>query len=125
MAEALVKAESELPQIRNECSRRAWFVNRIRESCGVANGQAAPAPRLLREPGDAARVEILEIEAYLVAQHFHQLAEPGRSALALFYLDAFTHEEIAKLFRMTGEQLADTLADARLRLQRLLRGAHS
>jgi DNA-directed RNA polymerase specialized sigma24 family protein len=125
MADTLVKAESELPQLRNENSRRAWFFTRIREGCGVADGQSVSAPRLLREAGDAQAVEILEIEAYLVAQRFHQLPEPGRSALALFYLDAFTNEEIAKLLRLSDEQLADTLADGRLRLQRLLRGAHS
>ncbi len=125
MADTLVKSESDLPQIRNECNRRAWFVSRIRESCGVADGQNAPAPRLLRGAGDVEPVEILEIEAYLVAQRFHLLPEPGRSALALFYLDTFTNEEIAKLLRMTEEELAATLADARLRLRRLLRGAHS
>lgn len=125
MADTLIKAERELSQIRNECNRRAWFVSRIRESCGVADGNGAPAPRLLRDEADEEAAEILEIEAYLVAQRFHQLEEPGRSALALFYLDAFTTEEIAKLLRMTEVQLADTLADGRLRLQRLLRASQS
>jgi len=125
MADTLAKAELDLPQFRNECGRRAWFFSRIREACGVLAGPAVPAPRLLRESGDDQAVEILEIEAYLVAQRFQQIPEPARSALALFYLDAFTNEEIAKLLRLSEEQLADTLADGRLQLQRLLRGAHS
>jgi hypothetical protein len=37
---------------------------------------------------------ILQIEAYLVAQRFHQLPEPERSALALFYLELFSVSEI-------------------------------
>lgn len=123
MADTLVKAETELPQLRNETSRRAWLTAHIREGCGVSEEVAAPAPRLLREHDDESPVTVLEIEAYLVAQRFQQLPEPGRSALALFYLESFSNEEIAKLLKLSEPQLADALADARLQLQRLLRGS--
>lgn len=121
MAEILGKAEGELAQIRSETSRRAWLAARIRERCLGEERDAAPAPRLLREaPEGASPGEVLEIEAYLVAQRFHQLAEPGRSALALFYLDFFTNEEIAKLLKVHEDQLADALGAARAQLRGLL-----
>ncbi len=127
MADTLTRAESELGQIRSETSRRAWFATRIRERCAGDEGGAEPAPRLLREEDEEefAPVEVLEIEAYLVAQRFHRLTEPGRSALALFYLDTFTNEDIAKLLKLDEEQLAETLGQARAQLQELLRGSRS
>ena len=126
MAETLAQAESALAQMRNESSRRAWFASRIRERCAEGDDGAAAAPRLLREEAEAAApVEVLEIEAYLVAQRFHQLSEPGRTALALFYLDTFTTEEIAKLLKLEEDALAATLGGARTELQQLLRASRT
>ncbi len=126
MADTLTESEGELVQIRNETNRRAWFATRLRERCGAA-GDAAPAPRLLRaeEEEDDAPLVILQIEAYLVAQRFHQLPEPGRSALALFYLDSFNNEEIAKLLKLHEDDLAETLDAARTQLKALLRASRS
>jgi DNA-directed RNA polymerase specialized sigma24 family protein len=122
MAETLVEAETEITQLRNEKSRRAWYAARIRERC-MAGGEATePAPRLLREgEAMAGPVEVLEIEAWLVAQRFQQLPEPERTALALFYLDSFTNEDIAKLLKLHEDELADTLGRARTMLQEQLR----
>lgn len=125
MADTLTQAEGALAQIRNETSRRAWFVSRIRERCSGEDG-AAQAPRLLREDdAEVGPLQVLEIEAYLVAQRFAQLPEPERSALALFYLDSFTNEDIAKLLKLQSHDLADTLHRARTRLQGLLRASRS
>jgi DNA-directed RNA polymerase specialized sigma24 family protein len=60
---------------------------------------------------------VLEIEGFLLAQRFHQLPEPERSALALFYLEFFTTEEIAQLLKMDAELLSSTLGAARELLQ--------
>lgn len=126
MADTLTQAEGALAQIRNETSRRAWFVSRIRERCSGEEEGAAQAPRLLREEdADPGPLQVLEIEAYLVAQRFAQLPEPERSALALFYLDSFTNEDIAKLLKLQSHDLADTLHRARTRLQGLLRAGRS
>ena len=126
MADILTKAEDQLTQIRNETGRRAWFVAHIRERCLGDEAVAPPAPRLLRGDEEEMRpVEVLEIEAYLVAQRFAQLPEPERSALALFYLDSFTNEDIAKLLKLHPQDLADTLGRARTQLQDLLRGTRS
>lgn len=125
MAETLADAESQLAQLRNETSRLAWLATHIRERCLKNNASAPPAaPRLLRDDGeDLAKPEILEIEAFLLAQRFYVLPEPERSALALFYLEFFNAEEIAELLKMDVDTLSETLSDARGLLQQSLRSA--
>ena len=115
MAETLTDVESHLAQLRNETTRQAWLAARIREHClKNHSGDGTPAPRLVREeeqPG--AEPAILQIEAFLLAQRFHALPEPERSALALFYLEFFTVAEIAELLKMDVAALSDTLGHAR------------
>ena len=128
MAETLAEVEAQLGSFRHECNRNGWLALRIRERCMKkhANGGDEPStPRLLREQPSPQRTEILEIEAYIVAQHFHALPEPERTTLALFYLDLFSAEEIARLMKVTLEELGDTLARARALLQESLRALRS
>lgn len=126
MAETLAEVETQLDQIRTEANRQAWLALRIRERC-LKNNLENPVPvvpRLLRvEPMAGAVPEVLGIEAYILAEHFHCMAEPGRSALALFYLDLFSPKEIGKLVKMNLEELGATLTEARKTLQNSLRGA--
>ncbi|MEP6670659.1 MAG: sigma-70 family RNA polymerase sigma factor [Chthoniobacter sp.] len=122
MADTLTEVESQLSQFRNETSRQAWLATHIRERCLENNKSVPPsAPRLLRDDSDTgSRPEILKIEAFLLAQRFHTLPEPERSALALFYLDLFTAEEVAELLNMDMHTLSDTLGAARDLLQKSL-----
>ncbi len=123
MAEILVEAEMQISQLRNETSRHAWLATRIRERC-LKNNEAAPpaAPRLLRDdPETGEEPAVLKIEAFLLAQRFHALPEPERSALALFYLEFFNVEEIARLLKMDEEVFSETLGAARQLLQDSLR----
>ena len=126
MMETLAEAEAQLDEFRSDANRQAWLVQRLRQRC-LKNDDGSPEPappRLLRmEPEPGVRPEVLGIEAFILAEHFHGLPEPGRSALALFYLDLFTPEEIAHLLKMKIEQLGATLAEARTRLQESLDGA--
>ena len=125
MVETIAEAEAQLDEFRNDANRQAWLAQRLRQRCLKNNEDApAPPPRLSRiEPEPGVRPEILGIEAFILAEHFHGLPEPGRSALALFYLDLFTPEEIAQLLEMKLEELGATLAEARTRLQESLDGA--
>jgi DNA-directed RNA polymerase specialized sigma24 family protein len=124
MAETLTEVAAQLEQFRNETSRRAWLATRIRERCLKNNADAPPAaPRLVRDDTETGEpLAVLKIEAYLLAQRFHLLPEPERSALALFYLEFFNIDEIAQLLKMDVEALSDTLAAARQLLQQSLRG---
>ena len=123
MADTLTEVESQLSQFRNETSRQAWLATHIRERCLENNKSAPPSsPRLIRDDSSVGlHPEVLQIEAFLLAQRFHLLPEPERSALALFYLDLFTTGEIAELLKMDIETLADTLAAARELLQKSLK----
>ena len=126
MADTLSDAKVHVDQIRAEANRNAWLAQCIRARClkNNADDPTPVVPRLLRlDPAPGATPEVLGIEAYILAEHFRCLAEPGRSALALFYLDLFTPEEIAKLLKMNLEQLGATLAEARAGLQGSLHGA--
>ncbi len=120
MAETLAEVEAQLAQIRSEANRQAWLARRIRERC-LKNNLDNPTPvvpRLLRVEGPVGAVpEVLGIEAYILAEHFHCLTEPGRSALGLFYLELFKPEEIAKLLQMSLEELGAVLTDARAALR--------
>jgi DNA-directed RNA polymerase specialized sigma24 family protein len=122
MADTLTEVESQLSQFRHETSRQAWLATHIRERCLENNKTAPPtAPRLLRDDSDTG-AEVLQIEAYLVAQRFHALPEPERSALALFYLDLFSAEEIAELLNMDIHALSETLGAGRDLLRKTLAG---
>jgi DNA-directed RNA polymerase specialized sigma24 family protein len=125
MAGTLAAAEGEVSQMRNPASRVAWLVNSIRERCMTNNESAPPpSPRLVRDgTATGGPPRVLKIEAFLLAQRFHALPEPERSALALFYLDLFTIEEIALLLKMNMEVLGETLSAARGLLEESLRDA--
>lgn len=111
MADTLHEVGGQLSQLRHEESRQQWLAARIRERCLRENaGGGPPAPRLLRADESEG---ILKIEAFIVAQHISTLPEPERSSLALFYLDLFTTDEIAKLLKVSLEDLAHLLARAR------------
>ena len=121
LAETLREAETKIADVRDEQRRRSWVVSRLRQSCVPTpdpTARGGEAPRLVRsENGSEELPEVLPIEAYILAQRFGALPDPERSALAIFYLDLFSCEEIAQLLGMTLEQLAETLAKARSRLR--------
>jgi hypothetical protein len=93
IAETLVEFEAEYGDSRRETNRKVWLATRLRKRClhNHADAGELTPPRLLREEGG----KILEIEAFILAQHFHRLPEPERSALALFYIDLFTRRSRA------------------------------
>ena len=125
MADTLAEVATQIGQVRNERARQASLVQCIRERCLKNNDSAPPAaPRLVRaDTTTDEKPRVLKIEAFLLAQRFHALPEPERSALALFYLDFFTVEEIAELLKMNLETLADTLGTARALLAESLHPA--
>jgi DNA-directed RNA polymerase specialized sigma24 family protein len=122
MAEVLGEVQTQMEQLRNESSRRAWLATQIRERCLAEKSDAAPALGLVRGEGESAETPgTLQIEAFLVAQRFHLLPEPERTALALFHLELFSTEEIGQILKLRAEQLAETIGRARTLLRESLR----
>ena len=119
MAETIAEWEARHGDVRNARQRNAWMAARLRKHCLANHGPngVETAPRLIREEGD----ELLEIEAFILARHFHKLPEPERSALGLFYLDVFDPHDIAQMLSMTVEELAEHLSKARALLRESLR----
>jgi DNA-directed RNA polymerase specialized sigma24 family protein len=122
MAEVLAEVQSQIEQLRNETSRRAWLATRIRQRCLDEKPETPPAPGLLRGAGEiGGNPEVLKIEAFLLAQRVHALPEPERTALALFYMDFFSTEEIAQILKTTPDELAATIGRARSLLRESLK----
>jgi DNA-directed RNA polymerase specialized sigma24 family protein len=119
MAETLAEWESRHGDVRNAMQRNVWLATRLRKHCLANHGPNGEqtAPRLMREHGE----DLLEIEAFILARHFHKLPEPERSALGLFYLNVFNPDDIAEMLAMTVEELAEHLSKARALLRDSLR----
>ncbi len=98
--QALLDPTGELPQLRGDRHRKAWMVNRIRH---LTAAETPEADRTV--PGCFAR-----------------LAEPARSALALFYLDFLSIRDMAQILKMPVEELAKLLGEARGHLRQLAEG---
>ena len=56
----------------------------------------------------------------ILAQSFHSLPEPERSALAMFYLELFDVEQIAQVLGLALEELSPVLDRGRRQLESLL-----
>lgn len=122
LAAALGEMQSHHGELRSTASRHSWLVTRIRQECKRVNPPGAEpgaVPGLIRmaEDGSSQVAPLLAIEAYLFARRFSGLAEPGRSALALFYLDLFPAAEIPGLLNMSWDRFCEVLTNARAGLR--------
>ena len=122
LAESLAEVEMRIAHLRNLHRRKAWLIRRLRQRLATMELPPAKTPRLLRQGGaEANGDEVLEIEAYILAQHFATLEEPDRSALALFYLKLFPVRELPELLDLELEELARALERGRQQLRASLR----
>lgn len=88
---------------RTASNGMAFVISKLRARCGKK-----PDPPVGEPP-----------EKISVAGQFHTLPEPGRSALALFYLDIFPSHEIAAMLHMSLEEFSAILVETRERLRAL------
>lgn len=86
----------QIGQFRSAKQRSAFLVRKLRE-------QTVSRPTEETEPAE-------EKELKELAERFSAIAEPTRSALALFYCDLFTPTEAADLLKMSLEEYAESLA---------------
>lgn len=126
LAESLAEVEMRIGHLRNVHRRKAWLIRRLRQRLASMEVSAAKAPRLLRSMSlDGKSDEVLEIEAYILAQHFATIDEPERSALALFYLKLFPVRELPELLDLELEDLARALDRGRQQLRASLSAQNS
>lgn len=102
-------AAEKIHHFRNGKSCKAWLVakvrNRLLQNAGGPAAEAGP-------PVASANPRVSEL-----AGRFCRISEPGRSALALLYLDHFSPQEIAQILQLTMEEFADAVDSARAHLR--------
>lgn len=76
--------------------------------------------KLLREAGRLPRVAEVDFSGPSELFHFHELQEPGRSALVLLYFRLFTPEQLADVIGRPEKELPAILTAARSELAQKL-----
>lgn len=107
--ESLAGAADKIHHFRQGKSREAWLVGNVRKL--VLNKPLRPAGEAAPEEADALAGPPLEL-----ARRFSTLAEPGRSALALLYINRFSLAEIALILQLPVDMLASAIDSARVSL---------
>ena len=107
---ALRAAQGELPK------DRLWLFNDARFRClevGEAGLQAEPAEMEEHEIAATAPSQIAHLDPQQLAIWISAAPDPQRSALALFYLDEFNHEDLLALTELKTAELAKLIGNAR------------
>lgn len=102
--EVFADAAEKIHHFRNGKSSEAWLVTKVRNR--LLNKSLQPASTAV-PAGDHAP------DALDFASRFSRLPEPGRSALALLYINRFSAEEIAQILQLRVEILAGAIDSAR------------
>ena len=99
---------------------RLWFFRDARWRCleaGEQGLQAEDAELEQEELSTTASSQIEKLEPEQLGIWISAAPEPQRSALALFYLDEFTHEELLSVSELKPAELAKMLLQGRRQFQ--------
>jgi DNA-directed RNA polymerase specialized sigma24 family protein len=99
---------------------RFWFFREARWRCLAAAAKAVQpeaGPNETAELSDQAPEQIAQLEPEQVAVWISGAPEPQRSALALYYLDAFSYREILSITGLKLNELATAIASGRREFQ--------
>jgi DNA-directed RNA polymerase specialized sigma24 family protein len=111
---ALRAAAGEMPK------DRLWLFRDARDRClEISEAGLQPEEMEMEEhPVDPnAAVQIAKLEPTQLAIWISGAPDPQRSALALFYLDEFAHEDILAITELKTNELAKFLSNARQQFQ--------
>ena len=116
--ETFADAGEKIHHFRNGKSCKAWLVAKLRNRLLKNPGQPTgdPAEKTANASASAPELNpgILDL-----ADTFYKIPEPGRSALALLYLDQFSPLEIAQILLISMEEMAVAVDSARTLLQQM------
>jgi DNA-directed RNA polymerase specialized sigma24 family protein len=99
---------------------RFWFFREARWRCLAAAAKAVQpeaGSNETAELSDQAPEQIAQLEPEQVAVWISGAPEPQRSALALYYLDAFSYREILSITGLKLNELATAIASGRREFQ--------
>lgn len=111
---ALRAAQGEMPK------DRLWLFADARWRCLEASEsglQAEPAEMEEHPIGSSAPAQIGQLDPQQLAIWISAAPDPQRTALALFYLDEFDHEELLALTELKTAELAQLIANGRQEFQ--------
>ena len=115
--EVFADAGEKINHFRSGKSCEAWLVAKVRNRLlkNPSRAMDKPAPET---PDDKPQVSVdLNPAALELAQRFSKIPEPGRSALALLYINHFSVQEIAQILQIPLEEMAEATGAARAILQ--------
>jgi DNA-directed RNA polymerase specialized sigma24 family protein len=111
---ALRAAQGQLPK------DRLWLFNDARWRClevSESGLQAEPLETEEHEIAASAPAQIRHLDSNQLAIWISAAPDPQRTALALFYLDEFAHEELLTLTELKTPELGPLIANARQEFQ--------
>jgi DNA-directed RNA polymerase specialized sigma24 family protein len=111
---ALRSAQGELP------SDHLWLFRDARGRClevSEAGLQAEPVEMEEHEIAPTATSQIAQLDPTQLAIWISAAPDPQRTALALFYLDEFDHQELLALTELKTPELANLIANGRQQFQ--------
>jgi DNA-directed RNA polymerase specialized sigma24 family protein len=111
---ALRAAQGELPK------DRFWLFRDARGRCLEASESGLQAEEVEMEEHEiaaSAPAQIGQLEPAQLAVWIAGAPEPQRSALALFYLDHFTHEDLLDLLELKPAEFSKYIAEGRQQFQ--------
>jgi DNA-directed RNA polymerase specialized sigma24 family protein len=123
--EATLRAATERASETETPRDRFWLFREARGRCLEASERGLqpedvdlPEEKLCSSVAE----QVSRIDANQLAIWISAAPEPQRTALALFYLDEFTHREILKIAELKTAELGPLLASARRQFQAWLNG---
>lgn len=99
---------------------RLWFFREARGRCLHAGEQGLQAEQVELEEHDispSAPAQISKLDVNQLAIWISAAPDPQRTALALFYLDEFSHREILAISGLKIQELSNLLGAARRQFQ--------
>ena len=108
LLEVFADAGEKINHFRSGKSCEAWLVAKVRSR--LLNRSFTPTDSAAASPDSSGHADPAVLD---LAIRFSRLLEPGRSALALLYIDRFSVVEIAQILQLRLEQFAEAIDTAR------------
>lgn len=117
LLETFAEAGEKIHHFRSGKSCKAWLAAKVRSRVMKRAGAKTAEIEPKTSENITSAADGLSPQAVALAERFCKIAEPGRSALALLYLNHFSTQEITQILQMTVEELSDAAEAARSQLR--------
>lgn len=118
LLEIFAEAGEKIHHFRSGKSCKAWLAAKVRNLVMKQGGAKPAAAETKNSENIAAAADPgLSPQATALAEQFCKVSEPGRSALALLYINQFSTQEISQILQMGIEELSNAAEAARAQLR--------